>query len=247
MAFLKVRPYLLLALVAAGAIAVLSLSGIFTNGNFGFAILNGSTDHAAHAANAGKFPTFIDQVYKEKIIDNQALYGIQSIIVHDDWVNSEISCEFCTRIEYHPGQTGVPQFAYASQNTLDYTAAKKISFYVKGENGGEMVKFKAAGKVPTSSSTASQQKVEPNQNIRYDVATKPVSLDKNWKRLEIDLSKTNLSGVVQPFAIEPNWNVNATAGGSPNNITPVVIYLKAVRYEDTQATNPLAEEGPSAP
>ncbi len=63
----------------------------------------------------------------------------------------------------------------------DLTGAKRLSFWARGENGGEKVELKVGtiGKDKKYHDTA--------------VVTKPVTLTKDWKKYEIDLSGKNLS------------------------------------------------------
>jgi hypothetical protein len=269
MASLREKQLLSLVLIGALSASVLTLSGFIVSGGNGDGKdadprhHSPSSHQSSNTAAASPYPIYIEKQFKKKVVDNQALYGIGSLRVYDDWVNAEISCEFCTRLEYTPGQLGVPEFAYVNgdndttQSLL--SGAKKVSFYVKGDSGDEVVKFKAAGKPVVASSSSSstaadaknqpllsplssplQQQKDKDKNIKFDVVTKPVKLEKNWKKLEIDLTQKNLAGVVEPFAVEPDNSTKQgeKAGGGP----PIVIYLKAVRYDDSPPENSLPEE-----
>ena len=96
-----------------------------------------------------------------------------------------------------------------------------------GLDGGEVVKFKAAGKKVNKEDATG---LEIFNNVKFDKTTKDVTLTKTWKKLEIDISNSDLTGITHPFGFEISKEKN-----KPDS----VIYLKAVNYEFNPSTNPL--------
>ncbi|MEW5841030.1 hypothetical protein [Nitrososphaera sp.] len=260
MAFLGEKKLLSLALAGTLASSIFIVSGFLFLGD------GGSNNNAhlpwshqqqssSNTADASPFPLQIEKGFKKKVVDGQALYGVGALKIYDDWVNSEISCEFCTRLEYTPtNQQSAPELSYVDKGdgtSPSLVGAKKVSFYVRGENGGEVVKFKAAGKSADDAAAVAaagngpqqpKDKQQQQKSIKFAVASKPVNLEKSWKKLELDLTQENLAGVVEPFAVELAKN---SAQGRPGG--PVVIYLKAITYDDSLPRNPLPEEPATAP
>lgn len=114
-----------------------------------------------------------------------------------------ISLKNTIRIEYNQGPKGFagiywqyPDGNWGEKPGLNLVGAKRISFYVKGERGGEIVEFKAGG--------ISSGKYRDS----FMKSTGKVTLSSNWRKYEIDLSKEDLSSVIGGFA----W----VAAGSDN-------------------------------
>jgi hypothetical protein len=107
-----------------------------------------------------------------------------------------------TRIEYKHGNKGWagiywqhPENNWGDKIGLSLAGAKRISFYARGERGGEIVEFVAGSKDPRN-----EGKPYPD---RFKETTGKVPLSKNWTKYEIDLSKFSnqqLSSVVGAFA-----------------------------------------------
>jgi len=161
--------------------------------------------------------------------------GSRFLKVDEEFIDPENHCEFCTRVEYVPGPQGEAGFSYEDVTGLDLSGSKKARFWVMGEEGGEKIKFKLAGKSLdkiqdrlgrlTDRLTDSIFKTE-----RFALTTEEVSLDNQWKKYEVDLSGVDLKGVTHPFAFEL----------SENGAQKQVIYLKGVVYDDEPAVNALA-------
>jgi len=93
---------------------------------------------------------------------------------------------------------------------FDLTGASKVTFWAKGENGGERVEeFKIGGLTGTY----------PDSDI---ASIGPVLLTKNWKQYEIDLIGKDLSYISGGFCWSTNLDVN------PGGCT---FYLDDMRYE----------------
>jgi len=76
-----------------------------------------------------------------------------------------------------------------------------VTFWARGEKGGELVTFKVGG--------INKKK---NQDT-LEKAIGPIELQTEWKSYEIDLSDTNTSSVIGAFA----WV--ASANGNPQGLT----------------------------
>ena len=92
----------------------------------------------------------------------------------------------------------------------DLSGAKKLTFWARGEKGGEVVEFKIGGITGQYSDTA-------------EVTTGPIELTKDWKQYTIDLTGRDLSYIVGGFC----WVASATdvpEGG-------ITFYLDEIVYE----------------
>jgi hypothetical protein len=97
-----------------------------------------------------------------------------------------------------------------------------------GDSGGEAVKFKTAGK---KVDTLLNGKV--NRTLGFGVVSQPVTLQKEWKKFEIDVSKTNMAGITNPFGIGIE---KADKKG------PIKIFVKGIVLDDQPAIKPLPVE-----
>lgn len=95
---------------------------------------------------------------------------------------------------------------------LSKLAYSKVSFWARGDNGGEIVEFKAGGV------NAKGKKYRDS----FEVTTGKVRLEKDWRRYEIDLHGQNLSSVIGFFC----WVAAGTA--NPSGCT---FYLDDIQYE----------------
>jgi len=92
----------------------------------------------------------------------------------------------------------------------DLTGATKLTFWVRGENGGERIEeFKIGGITG----------LYPDSDI---AGIGPVMLTQEWKQYEIDLRGKDLSYISGGFAWSTNLDVN---------LNGVTFYLDDVRYE----------------
>ncbi|MGI0006261.1 MAG: hypothetical protein ACREAI_07585, partial [Nitrososphaera sp.] len=174
------------------------------------------------------FPAHMIDIYtkSEKYYDN--LDG-GYLYVHDNIVDSRRHCEFCTSIDYQPGfSTGTLDLTWAAEKQFNINGAKKVTFYVMGEDGGEKVQFKAAGKKIDRIIDG-----KAITDLAFGVESQPVVLTDEWKKFEIDLSKEDLNGVSNPFAIGIDKDYNDR---------PVRIFIKGILLEAEPAQDPLTEE-----
>lgn len=88
--------------------------------------------------------------------------------------------------------------------------AKKITFFARGERGGEIVEFKSGG-------------IRGQNSDSYEVSLGKVVLNKEWSQYTIDLSKSDLSNVIGGFA----WVVSAI----DNEAGEVITYIAELTIE----------------
>jgi hypothetical protein len=89
---------------------------------------------------------------------------------------------------------------------------KRVSFWAKGERGGEVVEFKAGGVNADGKSYKDS----------FEKTIGQVTLEKDWKRYEIDIEGQNLSSVIGIFC----WVASEIS--NPNGLT---FYLDDIQYE----------------
>ncbi len=127
----------------------------------------------------------------------------------------------CIRIEHVPrrsqgaGWIGVywqnPANNWGSKKAgFDLTGARKLTFWARGEKGGEIIsEFKMGGITGEFSDTAS-------------AGIGPAMLTKEWKQYEIDLTGQDLSHIIGGFCF-------STSGD--DNPEGMVFYLDDIKYE----------------
>jgi hypothetical protein len=221
---MNLRLPLLAALAAALLLTAISVFAYFG----GTGAQDASKAKVVEEAEAVKLPADLINVYtvSEKYYNN--LDG-GYLYVHDNIVDTRRNCEFCTSVDYQPGlSTGNLDLSWAADKNLSISGAKKITFYVMGDSGGEVVKFKAAGKKVDTVINGTMSRI-----LDFGVVSQPVKLQKEWKKLEIDLSKMDMSGVTNPFGIGIE---------KADNKGPVRIFVKAIVLDDQPATQALPVE-----
>lgn len=182
-------------------------------------------------ANAKRLPLQIDELYKnikEVSRDNRtALYSLDYLEIDQNYIDDTKHCEFCTRVVYTPGTMETAGFAFEDKDGFDLTDAKRVKFLILGENGGESVSFRAAGKtLPEGKALKDIFRKE-----KFAVYTENVMLDKKWKTVEIDLQGKDLTRITHPLAFE-------LAKG--NNRESIVFYIKDIVYDLKTAENPVS-------
>jgi len=127
----------------------------------------------------------------------------------------------CVKIEYLPrrsqgaGWIGIywqnPANNWGSKKAgFDLTGAKKLSFWARGEKGGEIVsEFKMGGITGEFSDSDS-------------AGIGPAMLTTDWKQYEIDLEGKDLSHIIGGFCLSAN---------SDDNPDGFIIYLDDLKYE----------------
>lgn len=129
---------------------------------------------------------------------------------------------YCTQVRYTPSKSSAWAGVYW-QNAPDNWGVKpgadlskagyrRISFWARGENGGEVVEFKAGGirddKLPHHDS--------------FTASLGRVTLKPTWTRYTISLEEAKLTSVIGGFA----W---VAAGGQANKT--LTFYIDDIRYE----------------
>ncbi len=127
--------------------------------------------------------------------------GEAPVKVENAFTDPEIHCEVCTRVEFQPNTSSHIDVAYVS-NSTDLSSADKMIFWAMGE--GDVV-FNIAGRNASG------------EDVSY-AKTLQVSLDNEWRRVEIDLSGANLDSITHLF------------GFSMDGANDQTFYLKGISY-----------------
>ncbi len=121
------------------------------------------------------------------------------------------------RIEYRQGPRGFagiywqhPDGNWGTQPGQNITGARTITFYARGERGGELVEFKSGG--------ISGKQFQDT----YTRSTGVVQLATGWRQFTIDLPETGLESVIGAFC----WVAAAS-----DNRGHVVLYLADIKVE----------------
>jgi hypothetical protein len=139
----------------------------------------------------------------------------QAIAMDEKCTTSPHSGSTCLKVEYKATDNfaGVvwqnPANNWGDQpGGLDLTGAKILTFWARGENGGEKVEFKFG--------------VIDKDKKFFDTASggTAVTLTKDWKQYDIDLQDKDMSRIITGFS----W-VLAGQGA------PVTFYLQDIQYE----------------
>ncbi|MCI0563493.1 MAG: hypothetical protein MN733_33880 [Nitrososphaera sp.] len=124
------------------------------------------------------------------------------VSIDNSFVDPEIHCEICTRVEHEPGPLGHAGVTYVTNGT-DLDAAKGITFWAMGD--GEVI-FNVAG-----------IRNPGNDTVSYAESLEVV-LGEEWKKFDVDLSGHDLNRVTHLFGF------NMT--GSEQQI----FYIKGITY-----------------
>jgi hypothetical protein len=146
----------------------------------------------------------------------------QDLKLNINWKESPMSGDSCIRTEY-TNKSGTRWAGIYWQNPpnnwgtvpnagFDLRGATKLTFWAKGERGGEIInEFKIGG-------------ISSGDYIDSDSASVgPIQLTQDWKKYEIDLRGKDLSYVIGGFCWATNIDVN-----DPNGI---IFYLDEIKYE----------------
>jgi len=192
-----------------------------------FSASNNFVNHN-HDANAEKNPVEVSQIYQSKSWEGDAKEKLGSLVVTENYIDSDNSCEFCTLVDYTPSVQGVTGMSYVDDKGFDLTNAKRVTFYVIGLSGDATIKFMVAGKnLDKKSDDISNQGIFKNQ--KFAETTQSMSLGNDWKKLEIDVSKDDLKNITHPFAFE----IKSKGTGE------VAFYIKYIIYDSKTANKPL--------
>lgn len=212
----RVSPILLIALasvIAGSLLLAFPLSGVDLS--------------IAQKAEAGKLPMEVRDVFKLEPKMGDAKRGSAYVKIEQDFVDPDNHCEFCLRVEYVPGPDGKAGLAYTIDKGIDMNDAKRLTFWVKGEKGGEKVTFKAAGK-DLESYQAGKGLVTIQ---KFAAITSDITLGSDWKKYEIDLRNADLTKITEAFGFDFN---------RPSDGKLMIFYLKGVTIDSDTAKAPLA-------
>jgi len=166
----------------------------------------------------------------EKELDILGIYipsgwmgDIEDIDYVKNWTDTSRPDETCIRIDYSAtgsrgeGWSGIywqnpaNNWGNNSKYTADVEGSKIVTFWARGENGGEKAEFKVGGitgQYPDS--------------IETPISTGVVELSNSWTQYTIDLAGQDLSHVIGGFCWVTNRALN------PHGCT---IYLDEIKYE----------------
>ncbi|MDV0446222.1 hypothetical protein MsAg5_00500 [Methanosarcinaceae archaeon Ag5] len=132
-------------------------------------------------------------------------------------------------------RNGQPQLDFGEHDTgIDLTGASKLTFYARGENGGERVEFFMGG---LGYDEYGRTDV-PYPDSARKVSLGYVTLTDAWTKYEIDLTGKNLSRIGCGFG----WVSNDRQNPGKSNIT---FYVDEIRYEfDDASTSASASLNP---
>lgn len=142
---------------------------------------------------------------------------------------------FLNGVQRSGGRNAVPEpnWGRAPGAGLDLTGATRLTFFARGQRGGERVEFFALGvgwspePDPRTRQPVRQHDPETKAPFAFpDSSPKvgtSVTLTREWQRYSLDLSGHDLSYVLGGFG----WAANAVANG----MRGVVFYLDDIRYE----------------
>lgn len=125
----------------------------------------------------------------------------------------------CTRISWEPRSASwaglywqSPGGNWGSKPGRSVVGATKVVFWAAGQNGSEVVEFKAGG-LRTMSAPYKDSFAATLGSVRLAIG---------WRRYEMNLRGQNLTSVIGAFA----WTVHKAG-----NIGTVTFYLDGIRYE----------------
>ncbi len=152
----------------------------------------------------------------------------RNIELYESW--KDIPCDttdadsFCVKITYKPGDLGWAGIYWQNSpnnwgsepgNNYSTHGFNQIEFWAKGENGGELVEFKAGG--------------TRDLNLQYrDSFTATLGrkrLTNTWTRYTISLANKDLSNVIGGFC----WVASGTA-----NTRGITFYIDKVTYKKVE-------------
>jgi outer membrane protein OmpA-like peptidoglycan-associated protein len=112
----------------------------------------------------------------------------------------------------------------AGQTGYDLTGARKLTFWMRGEHGGEKIREVRVGGIVGR---------YPDSDV---AVAGPITLTKEWQRFEIDLSKKDLKHIIGGFGFSVN---------KYDNVGEVTFYIDDVAFE-LPSTSPVAVSTPVA-
>ena len=143
------------------------------------------------------------------------------------WIDNDIHCEDCLRLEI-PNNGKKAGAAFSSDGAVyNFEGAKKIRFYVMGEEAGAKVNFKAVGNdkakttggnaVNNSSKNKNGSANDLFKDQEFALTSQNVTLNQTWGYFEMSLegAQQKLSKVKYPFAFEVEQGKGKTTNYLP--------------------------------
>lgn len=152
----------------------------------------------------------------DKFTSSGYMGDVRNIIVKKNYNDNGRPDSLCTKITYSAGDSGwggvywqYPANNWCQKKGMDFSKSgyKRLTFYVKGANGGEEVKFKVGQ--DCGDSFVSDELV--------------LRLTKSWNKSTIDLVGKDLSNITGAFC----WIVDSKA----NTDGTVTFYIDDVQFE----------------
>jgi hypothetical protein len=233
------RPPSVLVLALVSAITGLvflanSFTGNSNNNWWDSSISNPSDDSQGllPIANALKKDLMLDvspQLHPSTVVGESA-----KEIKFQHWIDNDIHCEDCLRLEI-PNNGKKAGAAFSSDGAVyNFEGAKKMRFYVMGEEAGAKVNFKAVGNdkakategnaVNNSSKNKSGSANDLFKDQEFALTSQNVTLNQTWGYFEMGLegAPQKLDKVKYPFAFEVVQGKGKTT----------IVYLKGISYSD---------------
>ncbi len=150
------------------------------------------------AARSAEEPLEISVEFTPSGFVGDGQYGRNHIAMDDSWPENPHTPPTCYRIEYRPGPNGWGGVYWQNEpgnwgglpgENLSGRGYTRLTFWARGDKGGEVVEFKAGGlKDPARMHRDS-----------FEGGTGKVTLNKDWQQYTIDLTDKDLSNVIGAF------------------------------------------------
>lgn len=143
------------------------------------------------------------------------------ISINNAYIENPYSKPTCIQIKYSPSGpqrwTGIywqyPENNWGNESKgIDLSDKTKVTFFARGENGGEKAEFKVGG--------ITEEKYK--DSIKNPVSTGKITLSDRWQQYTIDLTGQSLQNVIGGFC----WVTSKS-----DNPSGCTIYLDDIKYE----------------
>ena len=176
----------------------------------------------SQAALFEKFIVYQDKPSANKYIPSGFMPDGKCVAIDDAWQKDCQEGRSCIKAEFdrdcatfHMVWAGVYWLHPANnwgddKGGYDLTGAQKLTFWARGEKGGEVLVFKMGG--------VGVGRQYPDSDV---VATDPITLTQDWKEYSIDLKGKNMSHITGGFS----W-----IGNAKDNPQKATFYLDNIYY-----------------
>jgi len=162
--------------------------------------------------------------------------GNQSgLTLDENWNDACYAGDSCIRAAYTPGganwagiywQTPENNWGTVQGAGFDLTGATKLTFWARGEEGGEKIAFLAGGISGAYPDSLSKTYTDDCVISGADCF---INLTDKWQQYTISLEGKNLSHIIGGFAFVTN---------TPSNPSGAVFYLDEIRYDKPRLNDP---------